>query len=91
MCVHVDDIIVGEESEVCDALGASLLQEFQITQGNISWYLGCAFERDKAGGVLRMLQRAFIEYVASRYGLNTVSGEMGNRFMISQFEQRLEV
>ena len=74
LCVHVDDIIVAGESEVCDALYASLLQEFQTTQGNLSWYLGCAFERDKAGGVLRMSQRAFIESVASRYGVNTVSG-----------------
>ena len=74
LCVHVDDVIVAGESEVCDALYASLLQEFQTTQGNLSWYLGCAFERDKAGGVLRMSQRAFIESVASRYGVNTVSG-----------------
>ena len=73
LCVHVDDIVVERESEVCDALYA-LLQEFQITQGNLSWYLACAFERDKAGGVLRMSQRAFIESVASRYGVNTVSG-----------------
>ena len=72
--VHVDDIIVAGESEVCDALYASLLQELQTTQGNLSWYLGCAFERDKAGGVLRMSQRAFIESVASRCGVNTVSG-----------------
>ena len=60
LCVHVDDIIVGGESEVCDALYASLLQEFQTTQGNLSWYLGCASERDKADGVLRMPQRAFM-------------------------------
>ena len=72
--VHVDDIIVAGESEVCDALYASLLQELQTTQGNLSWYLGCAFERDKAGGVLRMSQLAFIESVASRCGVNTVSG-----------------
>ena len=36
-------------------------------------YLGCALERDKAGGVLRMSQRAFIESVARRYGIDTVS------------------
>ena len=34
LCVHVDDIIVGE-SEVRDALYASLLQGFQSTQGNL--------------------------------------------------------
>ena len=73
LCVHVDDAIVGGESEVCDALYASLLQQFQ-TAHYISWYLGCAFERDMAGGVLRISQRAFIESVASRYRVNTVSG-----------------
>ena len=73
LCVHVDDIIVGE-SEGRDALYASLLHDFQSTQGNLSWYLSCAFERDKTGGVLLMLQRVFIEHVASRYGVNTVSG-----------------
>ena len=70
LCVHVDDIVGGESA--CDALYASLLQEFQTTQGNLSWYLGCTFKRDKAGGVLRMSQRALIESVASRYGVNTV-------------------
>ena len=33
-------------------------------------YLGCAFERDKAGGVLRMSQRAFIEY--SKGGMESI-------------------
>ena len=74
LCDHVNDIIVGGESEVYDALYASLLQQFRTTQGNLSWYLGCAFERDKAGGVLRMSQRAFIESIATNYGINTVSG-----------------
>ena len=72
--VHVHDIIVGGEFEVCDALYASLLQEFQTTQGNSSWHLGCAIERNKAGGVLRMTQRAFLESVSSRYGAGAVSG-----------------
>ena len=33
LCLHVDGIVVGGESEVCDALHASLLQKFQTTQG----------------------------------------------------------
>ena len=39
----------------------------------LSWYLGCAFERDRKGGVLRASQRAFIESVVSRYGVEAVS------------------
>ena len=47
---------------------------FKPSKTLISWYLGCAFERDKAGGALGMSQRAFIESVASRYRVNTISG-----------------
>ena len=35
--------------------------------------LGCAFERDRKKGVLRMSQRAFIEFVVSQYGVYAVS------------------
>ena len=52
VCVHVDDITVAGESEACDFLSACL-EEFQTTGGELSWYLGCAFERDTKGGVLR--------------------------------------
>ena len=56
-----------------DALYTYMLQEFQTTQGDLSWYPGCVFERDKTGEVFRMPQRASIESAASRYGVNTVS------------------
>ena len=82
--VHVHDIIVGGESEVCDALYSSLLQEFQTTQGNSSWHLGCAIGRNKAGGVLRMTQRAFLESVSSRYGVDAVSGLRAEPNLIAQ-------
>ena len=72
-CVHVDDITVAGESEACDFLSTYLLEEFQTTGGELSWYLGCAFERDRKGGVLRASQRVFIEAVVSRYGVDAVS------------------
>ena len=34
--VFVDILVVGEESEVCDALCAFLLQELQTTKGKVS-------------------------------------------------------
>ena len=73
VCVHVDDITVAGESEACDFLSTCLLEEFQTTGGELSWYLGCAFERDKKGGVLRASQRAFIESIVSRYRVDAVS------------------
>ena len=71
--VHVDDITVAGESEACDFLSTCLLKEFQTTGGELSWYLGCAFERDRKRGVLRASQKAFIESVVSRYGVDAVS------------------
>ena len=74
VCVHVDDITgcVAGESEACDFLSTCLREEFQTTGGELLWYLGCAFERDRKGGVLRASQRAFIEYVVSQYGVDAV-------------------
>ena len=73
VCVHVDDITVAGESGACGFLSTCLLEEFQTTGGEFSWYLGCEFERDKKGGVLRASQRAFMESVVSRYGVDAVS------------------
>ena len=72
-CVHVDDITVAGESEACDFLSTCVLEEFQTTGGELSWHLGCAFERDRKGGVLRASQIAFIESVVSRYRVDAVS------------------
>ena len=71
--MDVDDITVAGESEACDFLSTCLLEEFQTTGGELSWYLRCAFERDRKGGVLRASQRAFIESMVSRYGVDAVS------------------
>ena len=73
VCVHVDDITVAGESEACDFLSTCLLEEFQTTGRELSGYLGCVFEYDRKGAVLRASQRAFIEYVVSRYGVDAVS------------------
>ena len=50
---------------MCDFLSTCLLEEFQTTGGALSWYLGCAFERDRKGGDFCASQRAFIESVVS--------------------------
>ena len=47
VCINVDDITVAGESEACDFLSTCLLEEFQTTGGELSWYLGRAFERHK--------------------------------------------
>ena len=73
VCVHVDDVTVAGESEEGDFLSICLLEEFQTPGGELSWYLGLAFEHDRKGGVFRASQRAFIESVVSRYRVDAVS------------------
>ena len=73
VCVHVDNITVAGESKACDFLSTCLLEKFQTTGGELSCYLGCAFERDRKGDVLRASQRAFIESVVRRYRVDAVS------------------
>ena len=34
--------------------------------GNLSWYLGCAFERDEAKDVVKMTPTSFVEPLADR-------------------------
>ena len=71
--VHVDDITFQRESEACDFRSTCLLKEFHSIGGNLSWCVGCAFERDINRGVLRAPQKAFIESVVSLYGVDAVS------------------
>ena len=66
-----------------------------LTGGELSWYLGCAFERDRKGGVVRASRRAFIESVVSRYGADAVStsalGGTTSRSVINRFVRLLVV
>ena len=34
---------------------------------DLSWYLGCAFERDKMEGVMKMTQTAFVDSLVNRF------------------------
>ena len=60
VCVHVDDLAVtAKEKETFDAFYAHLKDEFSVNDmGDLSWYFGCAFERDKMKGVMKMTQTA---------------------------------
>ena len=37
--------------------------------GDLSWYLGCAFERDKMEGVMKMTQTAFGDSLVERFNI----------------------
>jgi len=56
--------------EACCFFVKCLLEPFQTKGGELSWYLGCAFERDMKEGIPRVSQRELVETVVSRYGID---------------------
>ena len=71
VCVHVDDLVVAaKDKEAFDAFYGQLLEEFPVNDtSDLSWYLGCAFERDKAKGVVKMTQTAFVDSLVERFDI----------------------
>ena len=71
ICVHVDNIAVtAKEKETFDAFYARLKCVFPVSDvGDLSWYLGCAFERDKMEGVMKMTKTAFVDLLVDRFDI----------------------
>ena len=69
--VHVDDLAVtGKDKETFDAFYAQLKEEFpESGMCDLSWYLGCAFERDRTEGVMKMTQTAFVDSLVDRFDI----------------------
>ena len=69
VCVHVDDLAVTAKSEdTFDALYAQLNEEFPVSDiSDRSRYLGCAFERDRMEGDMKMTQTLFVDSLVDRF------------------------
>ena len=55
VCVYVDDLVVtAKDKETFDGFYAQLKEGFPLSDmGDLSWYLGCAFERDRMEGIMK--------------------------------------
>ena len=71
VCVHVDDIAVtSKENDTFDAFYAQLKDKFPVNDmGELSWYLGCTFERDKIKDVMKMTQTAFVDSLVDHFDI----------------------
>ena len=71
VCVHVDDIAVtAKEKDTFDAFHAQLKDKFPVNDiGELSWYLGCASERDKMKDVMKMTQTEFVDSLVDRFDI----------------------
>ncbi|CAN0484778.1 unnamed protein product, partial [Discosporangium mesarthrocarpum] len=71
---HVDDMIAAGSVGDCDALSEALLTEFPTNNlGPLSWYTGCAFERDWEKGTLTITQTAYIDQLCERFDVSSPS------------------
>ena len=72
VCVHVDDLAVTAKSkEMFGAFYAQLKEEYPVSDmGDLSWYLGCAFERDRMEDVMKMTQTAFLGSLVDRFNVH---------------------
>ena len=71
VCIHVDDLAVtAKDQDTFDCFYAQLKEEFPVSDmGDLSWCLGCAFERDRMKGVVKMTQTAFVDLLVDRFDL----------------------
>ena len=69
VCAHFNDLAVtAKGKDTFDAFYAQLKDKFPVNDmSDLSWYLGCAFERDKMEGVMKMTQTAFVDSLVNRF------------------------
>ncbi|CAN0422559.1 unnamed protein product, partial [Discosporangium mesarthrocarpum] len=71
---HVDDMIAAGSVGDCDALCEALSTEFPTNNlGPLSWYTGCAFERDCEKGTLTITQTGYIDQLCERFDVSSPS------------------
>ena len=74
MVVHVDDIVIEGSGEACRDLHAALNTKFPTNNlGELTWYTGCAFNRNCELGTLEITKKAFVESMLNCFDVNSPS------------------
>ena len=74
LAVHVDDMIVAGRKLSCEWLRIALSEKFPVNNlGPLNWYTGCAFERDRRNGTIKIHQTAFIDSMLERFSVPSSS------------------
>ena len=74
MAIHVDDIVIAGSDEACRDFHAELNTKFPTNNlGELTWYTGCAFKRTWELSTLEITQKAFVESMLNRFGVNSSS------------------
>ena len=71
--VHVDDIFAAVRKERCDRLCVDLNRAIPVKNlGELKWYGGCRYSRDRERGTLTIPQQSFAEELVKKFGLTSV-------------------
>ena len=70
LVVHVDDIFAVGKKERCDRFGEDLGRYVPVKSlGELKWYSGCYYERDREAGRLTISQETYTKELGERFGV----------------------
>ena len=71
--VHVDDIFAVGQKERCDRLFVDLKRASPVKNfGQLEWYGGCRYPRDRGRGILTISQQSFTEELVEKFDVTYV-------------------
>ena len=71
--VHVDDIFAVGQKERCDRLCVDLNRTIPVKNvGDLKWYGGCRYSRDRKRGTLTISQQSFAEELVKKFRVTSV-------------------
>ena len=74
MAAHVDGIVIAGSDEACRDFHAALNTKCPTNNlGELTWYTDCAVKRNWEFGTLEITQKAFVESMMNRFGVNSPS------------------
>ena len=75
LVVHVDDIFAVGKKERCDQFGKDLGRLVPVKSlGELKWYSGCYYERDREAGRLTISQQTYTEELGEKYDVEWGNG-----------------
>ena len=74
LVVHVDDIKIAATKEITVSVEADLNERFPTKHlGEVTWYLGSEYKRDREKVTLEISQTRFIRNIVERFGITKTS------------------
>ena len=71
--VHVDDIFAVGQKERCDRLCVDFNRTIPVKNlGDLKWYGGCRYSRDRKRGTLTISQQSFAEELVKKFRVTSV-------------------